>query len=94
MASLHDGGMAITRPSEWLDISSNVRKVVIKEFSLSPFPRLLGLGRTDRTFQLIVQVVRQAKGIAFVALEQPFLALLDVQHVHRDISVPKPRRPS
>src|SRR5260221_1949863 len=47
--------MAITRPSEWLDISSTIRKVVIKELSLSPFPRLFGLGRTGRTLQMIKQ---------------------------------------
>jgi len=58
--------MALTRPSEWLDISSNVRKVVIKEFSLSPFPRLLGLGRTGRTLHLIVELIGQAKRVTFI----------------------------
>jgi hypothetical protein len=44
--------MAITRPSEWLDISPNIRKVVIKDFPLLPVFRLLGLGQTDRTHEL------------------------------------------
>jgi hypothetical protein len=55
--SRRNGGMAITRPSEWLGISPNVRKVVIKDCSLSPVPRLLGLGRTDRTFELCVKLI-------------------------------------
>ena len=36
---------------------------------------------------MIVEHVRQAKRIAFVRFEQPFLALLDVKHIHRNIQL-------
>ena len=85
--SLDDGGMAITRPSKWLGISPNVKKVVIKDGSLPPVPRLLGLGRTDRTFELIVEHIGQIERVSFVRFEQPLWPLLNMDDVHRNAAI-------